>query len=183
MGKQHRWLAAITVFAAVSAWNIFIIPILNQRDYLENFYLVPVFAGILLFVIALVFGRRVPEYLKWIIFCYFFFWALYSALLGRTYAAGTSVETIRASFFAYLFLAFFLQAGLLRIIVRTKGNLILFALYPFFVVGLACVIASLEEYVFVKTYSSGTEAKARWSVSPSWLKYDASSGILIGGSD
>ena len=176
-------MAGLLVLILVGVWSYLVIPLLIERAAPEYFYLVPILVGIVFLLIALILGKRVPEFLKCTIIFYFFIWAFYATLLGRTVAAGTSLETVKASFFAYFYLALFLQAGLIRIIDHTKRNLILFVVYPFFVVGLACVFASLEEIVFIKLNPQGAEATTRWTVSPSQLKYDGATGKLIGWSD
>lgn len=181
--KYPRVLSFSFLLVGGICWYYFVLAEPNRENISELVFLLPIVVLLVFFVSAIIFGRKVPRIVRWTIIFYFLLWSLSIALLGRTEDVGNSYKTVRASVYAYVYLALFLHLALIRLASLSIRNIVILAILPVLIIGLSLVIATAEEDVFKKVYREGVSATARWSVSPSWLSYDPSSGILRGGSD
>lgn len=183
LNRHPRISALLTVFITIFVWNTVVLNDTVAESIPEIFFLIPLVVVVIFFIIAVFYGRRIPSYFRWIITGYFVAWGIYAALLGRTVDVGNNVITLSAAIHAYAVFALILQVALIRLISKSPRNLLLFILYPFGVLAFAFILASAEEEVFKLVHKDGIDFTARWTVSPSWLAYDANLDMLRGGSD
>lgn len=139
------------------------------------------FAGFIFFVVLK--GNRLPRSTRKIIYYYFILWGVYAALLGRTIGVGNSLENIVASVYSYLTFGLFLVYGLVRLSAGDVKRYLYLIIVPLISIFLSMVLASAEEILYLLLFGEGGEAKARFSVSASYLKYDVEKNMLMGWSD
>lgn len=129
---------------------------------------------------GLIFGPRLPIFVRIIFTVLIAYFAIDACLLGRTMEVGITVDNISMALKCFLILALWPSLALLRI---WRGRLRILTATLVLPIGLlmACVIAGAEEQIFTSLHrDEGVRPTPRWTFSDHWMAYDSQAKSLIG---
>lgn len=130
-------------------------------------------------LISLIFGCKLRLFIRIFISGIIFYYSFWICLTLRTWEPGNFRVSIIEVPIIYTCIYAFPVLSFTRIWQGKLRSTILITIFPLTFI-LACMLATYEEYEFVKQHPTGIGPTPRWTISDSWLAYDAKNKKLYG---
>lgn len=128
----------------------------------------------------LVFGLRLPLFIRVFTTGSIFYCGYVMCLVGRTMEPGFTFYTVRMALVVFFLYALWPALTLLRIWQGKVRVAMISSIIPLSLFA-AATVAGIEEQIFIQKYSSvGVGVTKRWTVSNHWLSYDKEAQRLDG---